>query len=58
MPCRRGADRTATDENDMMAVDHSRQRDHTQCVRILEEYGIRRQPSVWSIASQVMQLDL
>lgn len=50
---RRGAERLIADEADMTPLDHAREREHLECVKILEEYGIRRLPSLASIASQV-----
>ena len=52
-PLRRGADRAKKDSEDMTALDYAQQREHSECVRILRTYGLRRPPSALSIASQV-----
>ena len=53
LPLRRGADRARRDSEDMTALDYAQQREHSECVRILRTYGLRRPPSALSIASQV-----
>ena len=50
---RRGADRAQKDNDDVTALGHAQQRGHTECVRILQTYGLRRPMSAISIASQV-----
>lgn len=40
--CRRGADRTIRDYEDMLPRDYAEQRGHTECVKLLQNYGHRR----------------
>uniref|UniRef100_A0A1X7TX49 Uncharacterized protein n=1 Tax=Amphimedon queenslandica TaxID=400682 RepID=A0A1X7TX49_AMPQE len=49
---RQGADRGQRDASDMTPLDHANQRNHTECIKLLESYGWLRQSSSWSIASQ------
>lgn len=51
--CRRGADRGQRDCDDMTPLDHAQQRRHTECIRILQTYGLRRPMSAISVTSQV-----
>ena len=50
---RRGADRGQRDNNNEKPSDHAHKRGHFECVKILENYGLQRPSSAWSIASQV-----
>ena len=50
---RRGADRGQRDCDDMTPLDHAQQRGHTDCIKILQTYGLKRPPSALSVASQV-----
>ena len=51
--CRRGADRGQRDKSDMTPLHHAQQRGHSECVRILQTYGLRRPLSAISMASHV-----
>ena len=37
----------------MTPLDHAQQRRHTDCIKILQTYGLKRPPSALSVASQV-----
>ena len=50
---RRGADRGQRDCDDMTPLDHAQQQRHTDCIKILQTYGLKRPPSALSVASQV-----
>ena len=51
--CRRGADRSIRDNDELTAVDHADVRGHTECAHILYNYSLRRPSSALSVASQV-----
>ena len=48
---RRGADRTIRDYEDMLPIDYAEQRGHTECTKLLQNYGHRRPLSAVSHAA-------
>lgn len=51
--CRRGADRSIRDNDELTAMEHAEVRGHTECAHVLYNYGVRRPSSALSVASQV-----